>query len=523
MIDKIEKIVERLEFRQLLLIMAVIFVLTYIKAPFIFFQQDEWLGFGLIISQGASIIIRGLGTNQTFHFIPINNLLEYLSYKYFGLNYIAYNIVGLFFHLLNGYLIFELSWLLFKKKFLAFTSSAIFICSSVAYQLILWPLVSLNTLSLSFTLLSWLLFCRYLGKSKPWWWGILLAILMACSILTLEYAAGLLLFIPLTYWFFDRKKFKFIHLIPLGLLVALYSLVRFLPSTAVVPKQGIENLPIKLLDYLPRYLSQLFLGDNYLSGLSNLLALNQKISALKLSEILATFIGFFIIIFGYFKFKGSFSKQLLMSGLFIICSVLPFIIIPGASGTFYTFPPRYMYFGLAGFSIFLVSILSQSRNMVIFILIFLYIVMGIGNNLLFENDLKYIGDVRLSILENIKYHYPALPKKVIFYITSDSSYYGLPEDEKILPFQSGFGQTLLIWYHLPIQFYSNRFLWNITDQGYEEYNGRGFGYFRDKKLLIEAMNSYNLPTDSVISFTWNSKINYLKDTTIQTRGSLNEF
>jgi hypothetical protein len=104
------------------------------------------------------------------------------------------------------------------------------------------------------------------------------------------------------------------------------------------------------------------------------------------------------------------------------------------------------------------------------------------------------------------------------------SYYGLPSEEKMLPFQSGLGQTLLVWYHdqenYPNEFYQNRFLWEITDQGYQEVGDRGFGYFRDKDLLRQAIAQYNLVPESLVAFSWNSQTEELKDVTVLVREEL---
>ena len=139
-------------------------------------------------------------------------------------------------------------------------------------------------------------------------------------------------------------------------------------------------------------------------------------------------------------------------------------------------------------------------------------------------ELSKVGALRKNILETIKKNYPTLSKRVVFYTESDRSYYGLSPEDRILPFQSGFGQTLLIWYY-PIQkfpkaFIEGRYLWEIKDQGYREAEGIGFGYFRNHQLLQEALINYNISPDSIIAFSWNGDSNSLKDITLKTRESL---
>jgi len=122
------------------------------------------------------------------------------------------------------------------------------------------------------------------------------------------------------------------------------------------------------------------------------------------------------------------------------------------------------------------------------------------------------------------YDNPKLPKNAVFYTESDSVYYGLPDQEKILPFQSGFGQTLLVYYQQNEQysykFYKDFFLWEISEQGYRETDGRGFGYYHNFDLLKKDLKQYNIPTDSIIAYSWNSKASTLINITDEVKARL---
>jgi hypothetical protein len=123
--------------------------------------------------------------------------------------------------------------------------------------------------------------------------------------------------------------------------------------------------------------------------------------------------------------------------------------------------------------------------------------------------------MRSEILTTIKKTYPNLLPKAVFYTESNSSYYGLPEKDKIMPFQSGFGQTLLAWYYkdemFPKEFFNDRFLWEIKDQGYREFSNRGFGYYRDIDLLKSTVLEYKIPKESIYAFSWDSKHRILRN------------
>jgi hypothetical protein len=131
------------------------------------------------------------------------------------------------------------------------------------------------------------------------------------------------------------------------------------------------------------------------------------------------------------------------------------------------------------------------------------------------------GSVRKGILYQIKHDYPKLPDKVVFYTESDTSYYGMPESEKILPFEVNFGQTLLDWYVLDQKFgrvfFENKFLWDLTSQGYKEDGNQGFGYFRDLNFLLSAIEENELQKESIIAYRYDSVSKTLTNITDQVR------
>ena len=152
------------------------------------------------------------------------------------------------------------------------------------------------------------------------------------------------------------------------------------------------------------------------------------------------------------------------------------------------------------------------------------IIIGVYGNYKKGNALYNIGNLRIEILNSIKKSYPTLPEKVIFYTDSNKSYYGLPDEDKIIPFQSGLGQTLLLWYYSDEKFskvfFENKYLWGILSDGYKEIDDRGLGYFRDFERLKNAVNDNNLNPESVIAFRWDYYTNTLTDITREIRSKL---
>lgn len=147
-----------------------------------------------------------------------------------------------------------------------------------------------------------------------------------------------------------------------------------------------------------------------------------------------------------------------------------------------------------------------------------------------RTDIKQLiadGQLRKSILNQIQTSYPVLPEKVVFYVESDKAYYGLPDEETILPFQSGFGQTLLVWYYhhgekFPSCMFADGWLYPIEDQGYRYCQGRGFGYFRNVDDLDEAFQTNDLSPENLTAFEFHSEDESLNDITAFMRERLKE-
>ena len=124
----------------------------------------------------------------------------------------------------------------------------------------------------------------------------------------------------------------------------------------------------------------------------------------------------------------------------------------------------------------------------------------------------------------MKSSYPSLPQNVIFFTQSDTAYYGMPDNEKSLPVQIGFGKMLMIWYqkeeNYPRCMYEGQFLLHLLEEGYRNCEDSGFGYFRDYAKLLNAVKTNNIPVGNVISYSWNGKTEEFRDITIEVQDRL---
>lgn len=537
--------------RLIFVILTLLFIITYWRVPFIFFVQDEWQVLGLVIDQGLGIVLRGLGDEKIFHFIPVNNFLNFLSFKLFHLQYPLYNIAGLLFHLANGLLVYKLSKVIFDSARLALISSVVFITSAIPSQLIMWPVVSLNTISLSFALLAWISMLEIRDIKNYWNLGIAVAFFVLLSLLTLEYSIGLLVFIPLVASIYlGRRRIKqiFAFLLPLFLIIFIYFGLRLYPilyspyQSSISPVAKANLSQEKIIEFPVRYFAQTFIPQRFIEDYSNILSLKFNKPPEYFFITGTFFFGVIIlsVLLSLIFFRKStkrvnhWRENLVVPTLFVLCASLPFLFIPGLAGRFDLYPPRYLYFGLVGSSLLITSLAAlafSTRKKIILLIPSLFLLSYIGFNIKenwrLSDNLYRNGQMRLGILREIKEKYPVLPQKTVFYTESDATSYGLPPEERIFPFQSGFGQTLLVWYYesekFPKEFYQDKFLWEITDEEYKEAGLKGFGYFRNFDKLVKVVLENGIDPDSVFAFSYDSKEYKLTDITHQTRGEISGF
>ena len=527
-------------------ILFLVALINFWRVPFLFWQQDEWVTFANLIQSGINITLHGLDIKST-HFSPISNFITYICFKVFGFWPFGYLIIGLVLHLINGFLVYKIAQRIIPNFFYSLIAAVLFVGSSASYQLLMWPMISLNAVSLTFTLLAILVLINFIiKKDRPWFWGTIEAFLSAFSLFTIEYSGGLLLFIPITLLFYYKrlgfaKITKF--LIPLFLFMIFFFWFRFYYTTplnvASAPSQTNQNLIIrKSVRYPFYYLGQIYAPENIIVQISKVIAkttnTNENFYILKVALVFSVLI---LLLTFYTMKKVNLEKYsdslkiILITFLFIVSSSLPFVLLSGNSGDFTIFPSRYLYFGSAGGALLFALLLYYSKVgkapyifTALSILTVTFISLSTNQNLQKSKDLYDKGEIRKSILETIQSKYPKLPTKTVFYFQSDTSYYGLPPQERILPFQGGLGQILLMWYsgksNFPTKFYQNEYLWDITSETYMEVEGFGYGYFKSWDKLQHAIDTHSLSPQSVIAFSWNGETNTLSDITLQVRKKL---
>lgn len=554
-------------------LIAIYFFLAFLafdRLPFAFFQQDEWAIIGTFsYFDKASLgwFERLFTYGQNTHTIPLSGLTSYFEYKLFGLNFSPYAYSSIAMHLINVGLVFYLTYLFFKRKLPAFIAGLVFLVDFIPSQGITWIATSSSTLGVTtFTLLSLIFLTKYSLHKSEKKFLILSFISLFLSLLFKESSIFMFLFIPIFWLIFNSKKnykiiFKF--LIAIFSVGALYIFPRLFlilyNSTATVSlsdKLASPNVIVlfyRAVTFPFKAIPQSIIPHDIIVFLADKVVLlgypdfvhygfpDPLVSQLIGSDLISYFLAAIILLVCVWMYKKALKQNMkiyaniiIISLAFIAMSALPLIFIPGKPGYSSFFDSRYLYLSSIFKAILLANIMFLLYNffgrkkiiptlLVVFFVFFLVLnVLSIRNGI--ENEIVR-GDMRKSILNQVQKAYPKLPEKVVFYTESDTAHYGVPTEEKIMPFLSGFGQTLLVWYQghgqdFPACFFKDKYLYAIFEQGYKECEGRGYGYFRKLDSLKEAVGQYGIDPNNIISFRYISGEDKLADISIETRNKL---
>lgn len=556
-----------------IVILFIIISLSFIKLPMSYFEQDEWHSFGHYIylsSLSTTDFLKNLLPDSLLsHFTPFSLFFKMLLFKMVGLEASYYFFLSIIFHSLIVVSVYYLALFLFKKRLVAIFSALFFGFNSSHHQAVTWIgtfegsevstlfgllsilsiLIYFNKKLSKFLFISlFLIFIGLLFKETALSFYIVLGGLIIFKYMLVHsfkihprliiqllknnefrwyiYVVILYAFLRLLYLFEDRSdlsfistndRYNFLH-------IFLYNLTTLpikLFSQILIPQKLLVEISDKIVlafgDHIPVYFGQW----------------KENIALVYDSITIST--GFLIIISLFILNK--LGKKISRLSIFLCLAV----IIPLLSLNKYLvfLDSRYLYPASAGVALLFGNLLDiflgfgekcKRKWRIIysipvltafFFVIFVHFIML---NLIIKEKIQ-IGQERRLILEQIKSLYPRLSDKTIIYAESDKSYYGLVI--RTLPFQSGLGQILLIYYNqlqnFPIEFFQKEFLWDTTSQGYSEKSNLGFGFFWNFDQFAETYKINNLVPESVVGFYYDSKKKLIKDNTQEIRGRLKGF
>lgn len=544
-----------------LIFLSVLVVFAYWNLPETFFQQDEWqtlLSSIYFRSKGIEGILESFfPVDPVSHVNPASRVFAWFEYIAYYTNFSHYAWQSIVLHVFNSLLLYYFALSLVKSRKVAFIAALFFGVNSIPSQAVTW-VAAANSYEVpaTFILLSMIFFRRFIAQNRDHRKNILLSLVMLfISLLFHEVGIFLFLFYPMVFFLQEksqRRKLFSIFLHSLILFIFIFFLVRVpfffgfkspLPEATDISHPPFAVYPYRLLSISMKSFAGNFFPEKILIGLSDQVVriaypqfvtsdnvpnpyIAQSIVFDLVSYVLTISIICILILLIRFMREKKLTEALVFSLIFVPTSLLPYAFVLGKAGYASILEPKFFYVSSIGASIIiatasysLIRTFSKKRivKASVYVLLSIYIVSHIYAVRSNVSNLVKISIQRKSFLTVIKSSYPRLPQKVIFFIQSDTAYYGMPESEKGLPVQIGFGKMLMIWYQKEESFhgcmYEDQFLLSILEEGYRNCGGRGVGYFRKYDKLLRAIRENHLSPDTVIAYSWHGNTNQFTDTT----------
>lgn len=515
---------------------------TYWNLPYTFFQQDEWLTLSLhtyFHSKGISGIIESfLPIDAISHFNPLAVVFGWYEYVVYYTRFSFYAWQSIILHILNSVLLyyFVRSWL--RKRSIACITALFFAVNSISHQAVTWVAATISyEIPAAFILLSLIFFHKFLVQDKNGRKNLVFSLFfLFISLLFHENGIFLFLFYPIIFWLFSRerrKKLRKFFTLSMACTVSIFILIRIpfffgfsLPETS---STDISHPPSIVYPY--RILS---IGLKSFAGSivpeKSLIAISEEIVRLAYPQFiapdrvpdpyvaqsivfdLASYVITIIIVCLIISLiritkDKKIRESMVWALIFVPMALLPYGFVLGKAGYASILDPKFYYVGSIGLSI-LIGIVVTRRKL-LYLLFATLFVFHVHSARAYIQNLQKTSAIRKAFLTTIKSTYKSLPREVIFYTESDTAYYGMPENEKILPVQVGFGKMLMLWYQKEEKFpgclYEGQFLMRLLEEGYRFCDGRGFGYVRKYDTLLAALREQKLSPDTVIAYDWNRK------------------
>lgn len=534
-----------------------------------FFQQDEWMYFAGDIfykSKGiAGFIESFLPIDALSHVNPLGMVYRWILYFLFGTNFAPYAWLSIIHHVINALLLYYFVFIWLRSRAIALVAALFFGINSISHQAITWvEAANSYEIPLTFILLSLLFFHRFVANKTNWRQYLSLSLIaLFVSLLFHENGMFLFLFYPVIYFHIsdaERKKKLSFLLRALVICAFAFFLVRapfFLGLKTSLPvRTDISHPPISVYPYRIfsiglKSFSGSLVPERTLIGIAERIVqitypqfitkdntpnpfIAQSIVYDLVSYVLAIIIICFLLFIKRFMHGNKISDAFAWSLLYVPTSFIPYVFVLGRAGYASIADPKFFYVGSIGVSILIsITIHSLSKRFsdkkllqyAIFFVFGILVLFHVYTLRTYIHNLAETGTLRKSFLNNITSTYKILPQRVIFYVQSDTAYYGMADSEKILPVQVGFGKMLMIWYqnaeHFPGCLYKGQFLLGLLEEGYHYCDGRGFGFTRKYESLSKITRENNLGPMNVIAYSWNGNSKQFKDVTTEIRMKLN--
>ncbi|MEK7526482.1 MAG: hypothetical protein AAB546_03310 [Patescibacteria group bacterium] len=549
--------------REFVLVLAVLTVITLLYLPISkgYFQHDEIFGVTRNMSlkgTGLYNLIKIAFTPYISHFVPLHQLMVQVYISWFSFNYQYYTYASIVAHLLVVFLVYLLLSKLTKNKNYSLLGALLFGVNASGHQATSWPLADINTHGATiFGLASLIFLVSYINQESKRYYLLAMGCLFV-SLLFKEITIGFFLFIPVMYFLYSKKKqnVKYVTGVAFASLFT-YLLLRvsmiFAPRShpldqVVTQSQSYLEIAINLLTFPIKILVQTLIPPRQLLVISRFLTgilpweFTGSIGTTQFDLfvenitlfVLEIVIFILICVFLFFAFKknrnGIQTRVAFLGFAFVVINSFIYALSPYRSASIPVIDSRNLYLPTFGSIVMLISLVQMffNKNSQKYSYLLLFLPLLIVNIFWLNKEVVNISDqgrIRKQILNKIKTGHPMIEDKTIFYTESDKAFYGLSEEDTIFPFQINFGFNLMTIYQTkkdyPYKLVDGKvFLRDITDQGYLEIDGKGFGYYRDLELLKKGLLENKLSKQNVIAYRYYSKTGEVIDITEEIRNKL---
>lgn len=531
-----------------IVVILICIVSVYLPLTKTFYQQDEWLGYGGYLLNGLGYVFSGTG--GLFGILwgegrVLSALLYYISFKFFPFNVLPIVLFSLVFHFVNAILLFFLIKKVFKGVLPSLLGSLFFALNSVSQSAVTWAGAVAGTLpSTTLILISLFLYFNYVETNKGRWLTISF-VLIYISLFFKETGIFLFLFLPfisLLFKKYSRSKFikTFWYYLLAALVVAVIRIIELkaVPHTQALFLTGVSKfyyssfivrallypltsfslsiIPPTIFLNFARYITNVY----YPFFPPEQFILIAQTVVLDLISIIFSIV-LFVLFFYLLRITNlKIRKNVIFILVFVVASFLPYIII---SKSYAYLDSRYYYLASVGWGlifawIFVLIGKKVKAKLISVFAVFVFLIFIFIHAKVVRSDIDGLvveSQTRISILNQISSIVPKLTSgKNIFYVTGDADFY-LPGNK--VPFQQGFGFTLLTWYYTksvyPKELLSDQSLFEIGKQGYLTKGDWGFGYFSNLEDLKTVIKTNRLSKDVITAFYYNSKENRVDNIT----------
>jgi hypothetical protein len=534
-------------------ILAFLVGISCYRVFFLYFLNDELLLLGAVRGGGILVGYAHVKTLVDILFGSgrfLGGFLNNLFFYFFHDNPMPFAVFALIVHTLNSYLAYLLAKKVTKNSHIAFITACVFSIPVAANQAISWFAATTQTLGgMTFVLLALLaaidgLIQKKKQLQKAAWVLAYIAFLFKESSF---FVFPLLLLLP--YVVMQKVQPVYRKIYPLLLILFLglgsYKTMQFfgMDMSHLLNSQYLLKLakvafnmwfyPLVSLGqfFVPlRFMLKIapaFAKFNY-GFMSDVTADNPVASVIvaDMISITLSFICIILMMYVYFK-NGNFRKSILFSLCWFVMSFIPMTVFLPERNTSYL-ESRYLYFSYFPVAMMVGFMLNEVRKIIgsivkhastayvisyIILTLFIYKQVTLMQREINQN-VMYGSDIRTA-MSVIRSAYPALPDKPIFFVEGDRNFY---YPNNVLPFQLGTGYMLSLTFisnpGIPKELFRDSYLWHFFDQGYKEIGDKGFGYFWNKKDLLNFFRTNkNLFVDQLVGIYYYGNDRRVRDTT----------